>query len=49
MKLGVIEGNDYQVIEGLKAGDKIVVSGILNLTNGAPITPAPEQVGSRKL
>ncbi|MCC5606500.1 efflux RND transporter periplasmic adaptor subunit [Nostoc sp. CHAB 5834] len=49
VKLGVIEGNNYQVIEGLKAGDKIVVSGILNLTNGAPITPAPEEVGSRKL
>ncbi|MEH2432724.1 MAG: efflux RND transporter periplasmic adaptor subunit [Nostoc sp.] len=49
VKLGVIEGNNYQVIEGLKAGDKIVVSGILNLTNGAPITPAPEEVGSQKL
>ncbi|AUB38302.1 Multidrug efflux pump subunit AcrA [Nostoc flagelliforme CCNUN1] len=49
VKLGVIEGNNYQVIEGLKAGDKIVVSGILNLTNGVPITPAPEEVGSRKL
>ncbi|MEH1966223.1 efflux RND transporter periplasmic adaptor subunit [Nostoc sp.] len=48
VKLGVIEGNNYQVIEGLKAGDKIVVSGILNLTNGAPISPAPEEVGSRK-
>ncbi|MEH1942392.1 MAG: efflux RND transporter periplasmic adaptor subunit [Nostoc sp.] len=48
VKLGVIEGNNYQVIEGIKAGDKIVVSGILNLTNGAPITPAPEEVGSKK-
>ncbi|MBC1222171.1 efflux RND transporter periplasmic adaptor subunit [Nostoc sp. UCD121] len=48
VKLGAIEGNNYQVIEGLKAGDKIVVSGILNLTNGAPITPAPQEVGSRK-
>ncbi|MFN6535725.1 MAG: efflux RND transporter periplasmic adaptor subunit [Nostoc sp. EkiNYC01] len=47
VKLGVIEGNNYQVMEGLKPGDKIVVSGILNLTNGAPITPAPETVGSR--
>ncbi|MEA5602122.1 efflux RND transporter periplasmic adaptor subunit [Nostoc sp. UHCC 0252] len=46
VKLGAIEGNNYQVIEGLKAGDKIVVSGILNLTNGAPITPAPQEVGS---
>ena len=47
VKLGVIEGNSYQVIQGLKAGDKIVVSGILSLTNGAPIKPAPEEVGSR--
>ncbi|MDZ8110394.1 MAG: efflux RND transporter periplasmic adaptor subunit [Nostoc sp. DedQUE12a] len=47
VKLGAIEGNSYQVIEGLKAGDKIVVSGILNLTNGAAITPAPETVGNR--
>ncbi|MEH2239995.1 efflux RND transporter periplasmic adaptor subunit [Nostoc sp.] len=47
VKLGVIEGNNYQVIEGLKAGDKIVVSGILSLTNGVPITPAPAEVGSR--
>ncbi|BDI19442.1 hypothetical protein ANSO36C_52440 [Nostoc cf. commune SO-36] len=46
VKLGAIEGNNYQVIEGLKAGDKIVVSGILNLTNGAPIAPAPQEVGS---
>ena len=48
VKLGAIEGNNYQVIEGLKVGDKIVVSGILNLTNGAPITPAPQEVGSQK-
>jgi len=47
VKLGAIEGNSYQVLEGLKPGDKIVVSGILNLTNGAPISPAPETVGSR--
>ncbi|MBD2564438.1 MULTISPECIES: efflux RND transporter periplasmic adaptor subunit [Nostoc] len=48
VKLGVIEGNNYQVIDGLKTGDKIVVSGILNLTNGAPISPAPQEVGSLK-
>jgi len=39
VKLGAIEGNNYQVVEGLKPGEKIVVSGILNLTNGAPIKP----------
>ncbi|MBW4454379.1 MAG: efflux RND transporter periplasmic adaptor subunit [Nostoc indistinguendum CM1-VF10] len=47
VKLGVIEGNNYQVIQGLKAGEKIVVSGILNLTNGAPIAPAPQEVGKK--
>ncbi|MBE9207193.1 efflux RND transporter periplasmic adaptor subunit [Nostoc sp. LEGE 06077] len=41
VKLGAIEGSNYQVLEGLKAGEKIVVSGILNLTNGAPIIPSP--------
>jgi len=48
VKLGAIEGNNYQVLEGLKAGDKIVVAGILNLTNGAPIIPAPEEKGNGK-
>ncbi|MCW5313659.1 efflux RND transporter periplasmic adaptor subunit [Nostoc sp. KVJ3] len=48
VKLGVIQGNNYQVLEGLKAGEKIVVSGILNITNGASITPAPTQSGSPK-
>ncbi|PSB06607.1 efflux RND transporter periplasmic adaptor subunit [filamentous cyanobacterium Phorm 46] len=37
VKLGTIEGNNYQVIEGLQAGEKIVVAGILNLTDGVPI------------
>ncbi|WP_309739039.1 efflux RND transporter periplasmic adaptor subunit, partial [Chamaesiphon sp. OTE_20_metabat_361] len=36
--LGAIEGNNYQVIKGLKPGEKIVVSGLLNLTNGVPIS-----------
>ncbi|MEH2025708.1 efflux RND transporter periplasmic adaptor subunit [Nostoc sp.] len=48
VKLGVIEGNNYQVIQGLKAGEKIVVSGILGLTNGAHITPAPAEAASQK-
>ncbi|MBE9162623.1 MULTISPECIES: efflux RND transporter periplasmic adaptor subunit [Microcoleaceae] len=37
VKLGTIEGNNYQVIEGLQAGEKVIVAGILNLTDGAPI------------
>lgn len=43
--LGAIEGNNYQVISGLEPGEKIVVSGILNLTNGVPIMPLPESEG----
>jgi RND family efflux transporter MFP subunit len=35
--LGTIQGNDYQVLDGLQAGEEIVVSGLLNLFDGAPI------------
>jgi len=37
VKLGTIKGNNYQIIEGLQAGEKVIVAGILNLTDGAPI------------
>jgi len=39
VKLGEIQGNSYQVIEGLKGGEEIVTSGIQKLSNGAPIIP----------
>jgi RND family efflux transporter MFP subunit len=39
VKLGNIKGNNYQVIEGLQPGEKIIVSGLLNLRDGLPITP----------
>lgn len=39
VKLGEIQGNNYQVLEGLKAGEEIVTSGIQKLSNGAPIVP----------
>jgi multidrug efflux pump subunit AcrA (membrane-fusion protein) len=38
VKLGAIQGNSYQVQSGLSPGDQIIVSGILNLSDGAPIT-----------
>ncbi len=41
VELGEIQGNSYQVIEGLKAGEKIVTSGIQKLSSGAPIVPEP--------
>jgi RND family efflux transporter MFP subunit len=43
VKLGSIQGNDYQVLEGLKAGDKIVTAGILNLRDETPIQPLPPE------
>lgn len=41
VQLGQIQGNSYRVIEGLKAGETIATTGILNLSDGAAI--APEQ------
>ncbi|MBH8553988.1 efflux RND transporter periplasmic adaptor subunit [Nostocaceae cyanobacterium CENA357] len=39
VKLGDIRNNNYQVLEGLKPEDKIVISGLLNLKDGVPIVP----------
>ncbi|HEY9641162.1 MAG TPA: efflux RND transporter periplasmic adaptor subunit [Coleofasciculaceae cyanobacterium] len=43
VKLGSIQGNSYQVIEGLKPGEQVVVTGILNLQDGSPISVAQAQ------
>ena len=48
VELGAIEGANYQVTQGLKPGEKIVVSGLLNLTNGVPISIAPEDNNAQK-
>jgi RND family efflux transporter MFP subunit len=39
VELGSIQGNNYQVLKGLTAGEKIVVSGLLNLRDGTAIIP----------
>lgn len=39
VKLGAIQGNNYQVLEGLKPGERLVVSGLLSLKDNAPILP----------
>jgi multidrug efflux pump subunit AcrA (membrane-fusion protein) len=41
--LGEMQGNQYQVISGLKPGEKIVTAGILQLREGAPIQVLPGQ------
>jgi RND family efflux transporter MFP subunit len=40
VKLGSLQGNDYQVLEGVNAGEKIITSGLLNLQDGVPIMEA---------
>jgi RND family efflux transporter MFP subunit len=39
VQLGEIQGNDYVVTGGLKAGDRIIVSGVQKLGDGAPVKP----------
>jgi RND family efflux transporter MFP subunit len=37
--LGDTVGNDYAVLDGLKPGDKVIVSGIQMLVDGSPVQP----------
>jgi RND family efflux transporter MFP subunit len=41
VELGPIQGNNYQVLKGLKPGERLVTSGILQLQDGAAIAPGP--------
>jgi multidrug efflux pump subunit AcrA (membrane-fusion protein) len=39
LTLGEIVGNDYVVLGGLEAGDRVIVSGTQMLGDGAPVQP----------
>ena len=39
VKLGALTGNDYVVVEGLREGERLVISGVQRLADGAPIAP----------
>ncbi|MQA28243.1 MAG: efflux RND transporter periplasmic adaptor subunit [Luteitalea sp.] len=41
IKVGPIVGDSYTVLDGLAAGDRIVVAGAQRLADGVPIAPAP--------
>jgi RND family efflux transporter MFP subunit len=41
VQLGRVVGNEYVVTGGLTAGDRLVVSGIQKIGDGAPIAPMP--------
>jgi RND family efflux transporter MFP subunit len=46
ISVGAIQGNDYPVLDGIKAGDRVVVSGTQKITDGAPIADAGAQAAS---
>ena len=37
VRLGPILGNDYVVLDGIKPGDRLIVSGAQNLVDGMPV------------
>jgi RND family efflux transporter MFP subunit len=39
LRLGDMNGNDYVVLDGINPGDKIIVSGVQFLVDGAPVSP----------
>lgn len=39
LQVGQIVGNDYVILDGVKPGDKVVISGIQFLIDGMPVTP----------
>lgn len=40
VKVGVIVGDNYPVLDGLKTGDQVIVEGAQKLADGAPVMPA---------
>ncbi|MCY1040902.1 efflux RND transporter periplasmic adaptor subunit [Corallococcus sp. bb12-1] len=43
--LGLVQGNDYEVLKGLDAGTQVVVSGVQQLRDGMAIQPQPVPEG----
>jgi hypothetical protein len=39
LQIGQTVGNDYEVQNGIKPGDKVIVSGTQFLLDGAPVIP----------
>jgi RND family efflux transporter MFP subunit len=47
VRLGELMGNQYVVLDGLKAGDRVVVEGSQNLVDGASVTETAESSGGK--
>ena len=43
IKVGPIVGDNYPVLEGIKPGERVVVSGAQKLADGAPIAAQPPE------
>jgi len=48
IKVGPIMGDNYPVLDGLKAGERIVTSGTMKLADGAAIQAAPSEGSTDK-
>jgi RND family efflux transporter MFP subunit len=47
IKVGPIAGNNYPVLDGIKAGERVVVSGVQKLADGAPIQATTDAAGAQ--
>jgi multidrug efflux pump subunit AcrA (membrane-fusion protein) len=47
IKVGPIAGDNYPVLDGVKPGERIVVSGAQKLADGAPIAPQADKPASQ--
>jgi RND family efflux transporter MFP subunit len=43
LKVGDVLGEDYVVVSGVKAGEKVIVSGVQKVGDGAPVQPEENQ------
>lgn len=46
VKVGSVIGDDYALLGGIQPNERIVVSGVQKLVDGAPITPQPQEPAS---
>lgn len=45
VELGPVVGNNYTVVSGLKAGERLIAAGIQKIRDGAPVQASPAKAG----
>ncbi len=48
VKIGAAQGGDWVVLDGLKAGEMVIVDGFQKLRGNAPVKPVPWQAAGRE-